>query len=496
MQSPKTLYSEVAKGASARSRRRHRSVRDRLRSQASIRRSAFPAACSFRAKPSGATCWCPASHASPEGDERARTRRTPGRSASSSRRFRSPTESKAQLVALYDGGRDPLAGKTSRGEARDPQVHELSRLSDRICGCSEEAANCFQGRTLGFFGLGCDAVPAADARDFGYPGFDGLGLPATSSRSASEPYIYHFPDGNASLARLLVRSLHAGRRARQHHGRRRAGAVRLRRARPRRRRISASASTRPASTSATPATRSLVGYVRAGVTHRVAAEHAVLACFHMMIPHIMPELPRRSARRSRRTSRRRSSTPTCWCATGEPWMRLERSRHLGADVVSLPREARFPGQPRRLSASARSFRADVPAPRPRSGRAQPGARCARRSFASAETKLLEMTFADFETRIRDELDRMLGPGGFSSARDIAAITVNRWPHGYGYVANSLFDGDDYDNVLVQARQRVGPGRHREFRRRRRRLRASRDRAGCARGARAHGAVSWFAAPRR
>ena len=56
-----------------------------------------------------------------------------------------------------------------------------------------------------------------------------------------------------------------------------------------------------------------------------------------------------------------------------------------------------------------------------------------------------MTFADFEERIRDELDRMLGPGGFSSARDIAAITVNRWPHGYGYVANSLFDPDDYED---------------------------------------------------
>ena len=48
---------------------------------------------------------------------------------------------------------------------------------------------------------------------------------------------------------------------------------------------------------------------------------------------------------------------------------------------------------------------------------------------------------------------MLGPGGFSSARDIAAITVNRWPHGYGYVANSLFDPDDYeDAVLKVARQ--------------------------------------------
>ena len=63
-----------------------------------------------------------------------------------------------------------------------------------------------------------------------------------------------------------------------------------------------------------------------------------------------------------------------------------------------------------------------------------------------------MTFADFEDRIRDDLDRMLGPGGFSSARDIAAITVNRWPHGYSYVANSLFDPDDYeDTVLARAR---------------------------------------------
>ncbi len=51
---------------------------------------------------------------------------------------------------------------------------------------------------------------------------------------------------------------------------------------------------------------------------------------------------------------------------------------------------------------------------------------------------------------------MLGPGGFSSARDIAAITVNRWPHGYSYVANSLFDPDDYEErVLKRARQRFG-----------------------------------------
>src|SRR6202011_5998774 len=74
---------------------------------------------------------------------------------------------------------------------------------------------------------------------------------------------------------------------------------------------------------------------------------------------------------------------------------------------------------------------------------------------AGRARLLAMTFADFEARIRDELDRVLGPGGFSSARDILAITVNRWSHGYGYVANSLFDGDDYDDTLQRARATVG-----------------------------------------
>jgi spermidine dehydrogenase len=66
-----------------------------------------------------------------------------------------------------------------------------------------------------------------------------------------------------------------------------------------------------------------------------------------------------------------------------------------------------------------------------------------------------MEFADFETHIREDLDRMLAPGGFSSARDIAAITVNRWSHGYSYSANSLFDGQDNDAIIETACQPAG-----------------------------------------
>src|SRR5258708_33814875 len=54
-------------------------------------------------------------------------------------------------------------------------------------------------------------------------------------------------------------------------------------------------------------------------------------------------------------------------------------------------------------------------------------------------ELLVTPFELFERKIRDQLARTLSAGGFDPARDIAAITVNRWPHGYGYEYNPLFD---------------------------------------------------------
>jgi spermidine dehydrogenase len=62
-------------------------------------------------------------------------------------------------------------------------------------------------------------------------------------------------------------------------------------------------------------------------------------------------------------------------------------------------------------------------------------------FRLGRQRLLDTPFEAFERQITAQLDRMLGAGGFKSARDIAAITVNRWPHGYAYDANSLFDPD-------------------------------------------------------
>src|SRR5258705_216592 len=85
--------------------------------------------------------------------------------------------SKAGFVALHDRARDPLAGRSVAEKLKVLKTTSYRDYLIRDCACSDEVANCFQGRTLDFFGLGCDAVAAADVRDFGYPGFACLGLP-------------------------------------------------------------------------------------------------------------------------------------------------------------------------------------------------------------------------------------------------------------------------------------------------------------------------------
>jgi spermidine dehydrogenase len=63
----------------------------------------------------------------------------------------------------------------------------------------------------------------------------------------------------------------------------------------------------------------------------------------------------------------------------------------------------------------------------------------RSAWRAARAIAYSLPFDEFEGRARDELTRILGPGGFDAQRDIAAITVNRWGHGYAYDMDTLFD---------------------------------------------------------
>jgi len=74
---------------------------------------------------------------------------------------------------------------------------------------------------------------------------------------------------------------------------------------------------------------------------------------------------------------------------------------------------------------------------------------------AGSAELLATSFATFEHNIRDQLTRTLGAGGFDPVRDIEAITVNRWPHGYAPEYNPLFDPElppeQAPNVIGRAR---------------------------------------------
>jgi spermidine dehydrogenase len=361
--------------------------------------------------------------------------------------------SKAQLIALYEGANDPLPGKSEDEKLEILKSTSYRDYLIRICGCSAEVANCFQGRTLDFFALGCDAVAAADARDAGYPGFGGLGLADTANPELDEPYIYHFPDGNASLARLLARALVPTAASGS-------GMDDIVLAPFDYAKLDVEgASVRVRLGSTCINVRNVadgvdLAYMRDRTLHRVGAKHAVLACFNMMIPYLMPEL----APDQRAALALNVKSPLVYnkvlVRTWHPWVKL------GVHEISAPmsfhsrikldypvslggyRHARDPSEPMALHLVHVPQQLDQ-------------GRDARERNRVGRYKLLAMEFADFEMKIRDELDRMLGAGGFSATRDIAAITVNRWSHGYSYSPNSLFDTDDTDTILQTARRPVG-----------------------------------------
>jgi spermidine dehydrogenase len=332
---------------------------------------------------------------------------------------------RAELLALHAAPKDYLAGRSRRDK-----LALLARTSYRDfllkhARIGEEAAKALQGRSLDFFALGADGIPASEARSLRYPGFDGLGLgarSATAEAEMNEPYIYHFPDGNASLARLLVRSLIPaaipGRTmddivlARADYGALdRDGPVRLR----------LRSTVVAVENSAGPVS---VGYLRAGRLHRVSAGGVVLACYNMMAAHLAPELPE-----AQRTALRQCvKAPLVYSkALVRDWRAFAR---LGVHEIHSPlafhsrvkldypvhlggyRSPTRPEEPMVLHL------VHVPGV-PNAGLT------ARQQAQAGRAKLLQLTFADFEREIRAQLDAMLGPGGFSAARDVLAITVNR-----------------------------------------------------------------------
>jgi spermidine dehydrogenase len=349
-------------------------------------------------------------------------------------------DARARLIAFFKHPKDYLAGK-SKAE----KIAYLKKISYRDylrkdAGLGDEAVKFFDGGTKGLLAMGPDIVPALEALGSEYPGFTGLGLKDQIDTAFDEPYIYHFPDGNASIARLLVRSLIPGVAPGHtmddvllaefdYTQLDRSGA-------PLRLRLNSTAVTvANARAKGGPVD---IGYVRSGELHRVQARQCVLACYNMMIPHIMPELPDAQ----KQALALGVKLPLAYINVAvRNWHAF---RNLGVNEIYSP-HGYFSNIKLDYPVSLGGYRCPRDPSEPILLHMEHMPLTPNQGLSNAEQfrlgrlVLLNTPFEEFENRITDQLDRMLGPGGFQSARDIAAITVNRWPHGYSYDANTLFD---------------------------------------------------------
>jgi spermidine dehydrogenase len=306
-----------------------------------------------------------------------------------------------------------------------------------------DVAKVFQTAPHDLYGVGIDAVSAYDCARYNYPGFKGITLPKRhleDDPEEEEPYIFHFPDGNASIARMLVRSLVPGVlpgstmedivTARANYARLEDPASRVR-VRLNSTAVAAKHIGDPAS-----AREVEVTYVRGGQARRVRAAHCILACYNMVIPYLCPEM----------SDRQKDALAYCvkipLVYTNVQIRNWKSFQRLGISGIYAPGayfsnvtldfpvsmgDYRFPGSP---GESCLLHLLRTPC--------KPGLP-SKDQYRAGRYEIFSTTFETFERNIRDQLGRMLSAGGFDSARDIQAITVNRWPHGYAYEYNSLFE---------------------------------------------------------
>ncbi|RMP02894.1 hypothetical protein ALQ29_05558 [Pseudomonas marginalis pv. marginalis] len=371
--------------------------------------------------------------------------------------FPLPPADRQALIALHTAPKDYLPGKSAEEKADYLAATSYRDFLLKNVGLSEGAVKYFQSRTNDFMALSIDAVASSDAYSVGFPGFAGMNLAPISEEAAAEmeePYIYHFPDGNASVARLLVRSLIPGVApghtmddivlaafdyAKLDQPK---AAVRLRL-------NSTAVSVRNVGDGVH------IGYSRGGQLAQIRGKRCILACYNMMIPYLLKDLPAPQAHAlsqnvkyplvyTKVVIRNWQSFQTLGVheiyAATQPYSRIKLDYPVSMGGYDHPRD---PTQPIGL------HMVYVPTS-PNSGMSS------RDQARAGRGKLYGQTFEQLEAQLRDQLQRMLGPGGFNHETDILAITVNRWSHGYASFSNSLFDDADESEAWMNlARKPVG-----------------------------------------
>jgi spermidine dehydrogenase len=366
------------------------------------------------------------------------------------------------IARVYTDKLDYLTGLEKKEKLAKLAKISYADYLTKFCKVSPEALPFFQSFPHDLFAVGIDAVSAAacyaegdDYQSFTYPGFSGLGLP---EHEKEEPYIFHFPDGNASIARLLVRSLVPAAvpgqtmddvvTAKADYGKldEATSGVRIR--------LNSTVVRVQHSGTGDSAKEVEVAYVRGGKLQTLRGKSCVLACYNVMIPYLCPELPAQQKEAlSYLVKAPLVYTHVAlrnWTAFAKLGLRQivapgSYHTYIGLDFPVSLGKYQFPSNPEEPMVL---FMLRTPC--------RPGLPM-RDQYRAGRMELMQTPFAKFEHNVRDQLARMLGGAGFDPARDIEGITVNRWAHGYAYTPNPLFDPEwkEEEKPWVIGRKRVG-----------------------------------------
>ncbi len=365
---------------------------------------------------------------------------------------------------------DFLPGKTPAQKVAFLRTLSYTDYLRKYLQASEATLRLFYPLSSGLWGCGLDALSAREAMSLGFPGFGGLGVDLQrddpyQKPERDEPYIFHFPDGNAAIARMLVRQLVPGSapgdsmedivtakfdytaldRPDQ--------AVKIR--------LNATVvlmQHQGGNNSDLNSARAVgVRYVKAGVVHEVRAREVIFAGYSAMLPHICPEFPAAQTQAFATQVKVPLLYANMLVRNWQPFVKLGVSgiRYPGglmdSVVLDFPvslGDYQFPRSPDQPAILHWTYVPIFP---------EQGLD-ARTQNRMGRLKMLELSFKDYERAMRQQAADALAAGGFDPARDILGITVNRWPHGYAYEYNDLFDPPDwnrYKGPHIEARKPFG-----------------------------------------
>jgi spermidine dehydrogenase len=348
------------------------------------------------------------------------------------------------ITRIYTEKKDHLPGLSLEQKSAKLMQISYAEYLTKYCKLIPEALPFFQTFTHDLFCVGIEAVPAMqcyeegdDYGSFTYPGFDGLGFP---EREKEEPYIFHFPDGNASVARLLVRSLIPEAMpgstmedvvtAKADYAKLDQPTAKIRL------RLNSTVIHVQHAKGLEAEKQVQIAYVRAGKMHSVIAKNCILACYNTMIPYICPDLPAPQKAALSYLVKAPLIYTHVALRNWQPFAKLNVHHIVAPAGFHTYTALDFPVSIGQYQFSSKPedpavlFMLRTPC--------KPGLP-QRDQHRAGRGELFNTPFSTFERNIRDQLSRMLGGAGFDPAKDIEGITVNRWAHGYAYTPNPLFD---------------------------------------------------------